>query len=325
MISDKKKIWIVICLSVAIIAVSLAIKIGDQITSSKNILGGMAVVPSVAGPDGPDSGFLADKDENPTVAAKNTAEKSKPTGIPGVTASAYLVGNVKTGEVYLSKNAARVQPVASMSKLVTAFVATDIYSGTTTIPITAQAVLAPADGSNLVAGEHFTLDEILKPLLLSSSNVAAEAISSTSSTTDRAAFMELMRSYAWEVGMPHSFFADPSGVSPDNVASAEDMFGLAKYLMYYRPDVLTLTRMATASLATTTDHGLHQIVSTHPFVSDPRFIGGKTGRTAEAGETMLTILDISDQPIAIIILGASYGARESDTRILLEKVEGMVK
>ena len=114
MISDKKKIWIVICLSVAIIAVSLAIKIGDQITSSKNILGGMAVVPSVAGPDGPDSGFLADKDENPTVAAKNTAEKSKPTGIPGVTASAYLVGNVKTGEVYLSKKTPPLPPTTTI-------------------------------------------------------------------------------------------------------------------------------------------------------------------------------------------------------------------
>jgi D-alanyl-D-alanine endopeptidase (penicillin-binding protein 7) len=133
--------------------------------------------------------------------------------------------------------------------------------------------------------------------------------------------MELMRSYAWEVGMPNSFFADPSGISPQNVASAQDLFGLAKYLVNFRPDILQRTRIMGASFATTTSHGSHVITSTHPFVGDPRFIGGKTGRTEAAGETMLTILNIDDQPIAFIILGARYGSRESDTRILLGEVQ----
>ena len=261
----------------------------------------------------PDSTFLQEH----TVDAPMPIASPKLPSIPGVTARAYLVGNIETGKVYISRNRQVIMPVASMSKLVTAFAATDMLPASSTIEIIPQALLAPPDKSNLTAGERFTLHDILYPLLLDSSNVAAEAISS--STGNRDSFLLLMRSYAWEVGMPHSYFADPSGVSPQNAASAQDIFGLAKYLFNYRPDILALTRSGTTTVATTTDHGSHEFVSTHPFNGNPRFIGGKTGRTLEAGETMMTILDIDDQPIAIIILGARYGSRESDTRILLQK------
>lgn len=238
--------------------------------------------------------------------------------IAGLTARAYLVGNIKTGKIYLEKNSSRVLPVASMSKLVTAFVATDMMSSTTVIAISTSTLVVPPDSSNLTLNERFTLQEILQPLLLSSSNIAAEAIATA---TDRVTFMEMMSSYAWEVGMPQSFFADPSGVSPNNTASARDLFGLSKYLVMYRSDILRITRTAVASISTTTEHGGHTFTSTHPFVNDPRFIGGKTGRTEEAGETMMTILNIGNEPIVFIILGSRYGARESDTRILIKEFE----
>lgn len=312
--SYHRKLIAAVYICLIILVVSVAYKAREDNTTQQNdsrITG----TPRSVVPASPDSSFFNSEDAK-SVIEKAKPQVEKPSGIPGVTAVAYLVGNVKTGKVYLEKNSSRVMPVASMSKLVTAFVATDVFPATSTIVIDEQAVLAPPDSSHLMVGERFTLQEILEPLLLNSSNVAAEAISST---TDQNKFMELMRSYAWEVGMPHSFFADPSGVSPQNVASAKDIFGLAKYLMYYRPDILALTRAASSSVATTTDHGSHQFSSTHPFINDPRFIGGKTGRTLEAGETMVTMMNIVDQPIAIIILGARYGARENDTRILLQK------
>jgi D-alanyl-D-alanine carboxypeptidase len=242
--------------------------------------------------------------------------------IPGLTAHAYLVGDIKTGTIYVERNSSKSLPVASMSKLVTAFVATDMMGPTTTIRIASSTLSAPPDTSNLQANESYSLEEILHPLLLSSSNVAAEAISL--SKGNRARFMEMMSSYAWEVGMPSSFFADPSGVSPQNAASAKDLFELAKYLVNYRPDILTITRTPEMTLATTTEHGGHLVTSTHPFVNDPRFIGGKTGRTTLAGETMMTILDINGQQIVFIILGSSFGARENDTRILIREFEKKV-
>ena len=71
-------------------------------------------------------------------------------------------------------------------------------------------------------------------------------------------------------------------------------------------------------MATTTEHGAHDFVSIHPFVNDPRFIGGKTGHTDEAADTMLTILNIGGQPIAFIVLGSND--RTKDTSLLVDQV-----
>lgn len=230
-------------------------------------------------------------------------------------AKAYLVGDVNTGKVYLSRNIAQALPVASMSKLVTAFVSTDLIKKDAVISITEEEMKLPQDGSLIMAGEKFTMNELLYPLLLNSSNIAAEALASA---TGRSSFLENMSSYSWEIGMPKTFFADASGLSPNNAASAEDLFELAKYLYKYRPDILAITRTIKTSVSTTTDHGAHNFTNIHPFVMDVDFIGGKTGHTPQAGDTMLTIINIKNKPIAIVVLGSGKGEREKDTRILID-------
>mgnify|MGYP001558295580 FL=1 len=235
-----------------------------------------------------------------------------------ITARAYLVGNVETGKIYFERNFAKQLPVASISKLVTAIIATETLASSSIIEITPSETMVPPDGSGIGAGERFTVKELLYPMLLDSSNIAAEAIAS--SRSNRMKFLELMSSYAWEVGMPQAYFADPSGIDPHNQASAKDIFALAQYLYKFRSDILAITRTLSLEVATTSEHGAHNFTNIHPFIDDARFIGGKTGRTKEAGETMLTILRINGQAIAFIIMGSENGAREGDTRILIEEL-----
>lgn len=232
------------------------------------------------------------------------------------TARAYLVGDIVSGRIYLSSNIDKVLPVASMSKLITAAAALHFLSTTSTIVINKEDEDLPPDSSNLKQGESFVVSEIIYPLLLSSSNIAAEAIART---YNRVKFLELMSSYAWEIGMPNTFFADPSGLSPQNIASSRDIFVMAQYLYNMYPDILAITRIPEEKTATTSLHNAHVYTSTHPYINDERFLGGKTGRTEEAGETMLTILMIRNRPIAFVVLGSNWGERYNDTRILEEK------
>lgn len=234
-----------------------------------------------------------------------------------VTARAYLVGDIESGKILIGKNIDLVLPVASMSKLVTAFVATDELDMNSVVTITPEMTKVPPDSSNIKAGEKYTVKELLYPMLLNSSNIAAEALASS---TDREHFMDQMKSYAWEIGMPSSFFGDPSGVSPANTASARDLFALSVYLYKFRPDILALTRNPLLLSAAVADRETHNYSSTHPFVRDSRFIGGKTGRTPQAGDTMLTILNIDNKPISFIVLGSKYDNRANDTRLLIEKI-----
>ncbi len=247
---------------------------------------------------------------------------TKPIADPNqITANAYVVSNINSGEVYMEKNSSTVFPVASMSKLITAIAATDMFKRDMVVEVKQTEYELPPDHSNLIVGEKMTLEEMLYPMLLSSSNIAAESISRSK---DRGEFLESMSSYAWEIGMPSAYFADPSGIDPHNAASARDIFALAQYLYKFRPDVLSITRINTFDLATTTDHGSHSIHNIHPFVMDENFLGGKTGRTPEAGETMLTILNIGEEPIAFVVLKSDLGQREADTRKLVRKYKSLM-
>jgi len=240
--------------------------------------------------------------------------------IDPVTASAYVVGDIMTGKIYLEKKGKEVLPFASMSKLITAIASTDKYKPDDVITITASSTEVPPDASNLQTGERFTAHELLYPMLMDSSNVAAEALASA---TDRVAFLQDMTGYAWEIGMPGSYFADPTGLSPANSGTAEGFFAMAQYLYKSRPDILAITRIKTISVATTTDHGAHIFANIHPFVDDLRFLGGKTGHTDEALDTMLTIMQIDGHPIAIIVLH-SYNRRALDTSLLIDRVTNIL-
>ncbi len=239
----------------------------------------------------------------------------------GITAKAYLIGNIQTGQIYAEYNSRLPLPIASMSKLLTAYVGVETMTPTTTITISKENTEVYPDQSNLKEGEIFTYDEILYPLLLNSSNVAAEAIAST---YGRVQFLELMSSYAWEIGLPTSYFSDPSGLSPQNRSSALGFFELAKYIFEKKRMLYDVTKIVEKDTATTTEHGSHEFKNIHPFVKDSRFIGGKTGRTPEAGDTMLTILSIHEQPIAFIVLGSAYEKRKADTDILISNYEKVI-
>ncbi|MFA6459070.1 MAG: serine hydrolase [Candidatus Paceibacterota bacterium] len=234
----------------------------------------------------------------------------------GVTARAYLIGNIASGKVFLSTNANVSLPVASMSKLVTALIVLYSLPATSTIEITQEIMDKLPAENNFTAGDKYTAKELLYPMLLTSSNIAAEALASA---TNRAKFLELMSGYAWEIGMPETYFADPSGISPQNTASANNIFALARYLYNFHPDVLAMTRVSQMLVPATAEHIERIFPSIHPFVDDPRFIGGKTGRTPQAKETMLTMLNINDQPIAFVVMGSEVGMREADTRTLISE------
>lgn len=269
------------------------------------------------GPSTPPTPAIPSTDSDPSTSPATPTIPPTPTPPASpITARSYLVGNVETGEIYYERNSSLVLPVASMSKLITAIGATDKLSLNDPVTISPEAMNVEGDTSRLVVGEIFTAGELLYPMLLKSSNVAAEALASTA---NRAKFLELMSSYAWEVGMSSTYFADPSGLSPQNISTSRDFFALARYLYKSRPDILAITKTSQYNVATTTEHNAHQFVSIHPFIGDPNFLGGKTGHTPVAKDTLLTIMNIRGTPVAIIVLSSDN--RKSDTAYLI----GLIK
>jgi D-alanyl-D-alanine carboxypeptidase len=328
--SSSRTNLIVFAACAAFVGIVAGVKVDQERQRSSDLYGSVAVknAPAQNIPETVDSSFYETATTSAS-ASESSGASSEPftpsvsiaPAVPAdtVSAAAYLVGDVSTGKIYLEKNPRMPFPIASMTKLITAITVIGTYASSTEVEITAPETQVAPDLSDLRSGERFTVGELLYPLLLDSSNVAAEALASS---TDRAAFLSSMAAYAEEIGMNESAFADPSGLSEGNIGSADDFMALATYLYHSRPDILSISRTLRLSVATTTDHGAHEFLNIHPFASDPRFLGGKTGHTNAAEDTMITILNIDGHPLAFIVLRSLDRTR--DTQLLIGKVEDIL-
>lgn len=263
-------------------------------------------------------------DGTPVVITDESSEKQAMLPpLPQVTAKSYVVADVATGHIFARKDARRPFSIASISKLLTAIVAEDVMADSDNVYISQNAVSTYGRAGGLTAGQSLPFSTLQYPLLLDSSNDAATAIAEH---TGFDSFMNKMNRKAVTIGMESTSFADPSGLSDDNISTARDLFQLSRYLYNRRPEILEIT---TKTFQTTPDpysDGLRNYTNNHPMAGQRDFRGGKNGYTGNARYTLLSIFstesDGAERDIAIIILGSENYA--DDTRRLLRWVKRVI-
>lgn len=137
-----------------------------------------------------------------------------------ISANAFLVADLKSNFVFLSKNIKDSLPIASITKLMTALVATEYINLWREITIQ-SADLVFTSYPRLKIGERWTGFDLLYPLLNESSNESAKAMARF---LGKGHFVELMNKKALSLGLENTYFADASGASPENISSPEDLF-----------------------------------------------------------------------------------------------------
>lgn len=237
-----------------------------------------------------------------------------------ISAEAYIVANLDTGEIYSERNAQTVFPIASLSKLITALVVLHSMQPEQKLTVNQAMLDAYGDAGHLVLGETFTASELLYPMLLESSNDAAEVFAQSYGADE---FIRKMNAFTAGLGMISTFFKDSSGLNAGNSSNAHDLFILSQYIYKSEKPLLELTRRLAMSVATTTEHSAHTWNTINPFPLDPHFMGGKTGRTTEAKESMISLFrydrGITSYPVAVIVLRSDFKVREIDSSMLFEK------
>ena len=220
--------------------------------------------------------------------------------------------------VFLSKSENQPPiPIASITKLMTALVATEYINLDKEIVITKEMIVQTSI-PRLKIGDRISIFQLLYPLLLESSNEAAVAIARASGENY---FINLMNQKSEALGMGQTKFVDPSGSDAKNVSSAEDLFALAKYLYNNRSFIL---KMSTGSLNKTAyGSSIFDLQNFNVFMDNPEFVGGKVGLTKKAKSTMLAVFEIDlgeeKRPIAIIALGSEDAGK--DIGIILEHIK----
>ncbi len=230
--------------------------------------------------------------------------------LPEITAKSFLVADLDTGDVYAEMNPQDKRPIASISKLVTALVVNETISYNKQIPITKAAVATLGESGNLKAGESITATNLLYPLLMESSNDAAVAFSNF---VGPRYFNQLMNQKVKGIGMKDTQFEDPAGLSDKNISTADDLFVLGRYLYERQAYLLAITRQKGKTLVSS-KFGPRELRNFNVFSSDPAFIGGKTGKTTPAKETMLSLFHeqtpASVYNVAIVVLGSENRAAD---------------
>lgn len=224
---------------------------------------------------------------------------------PQIDATAYLIADVQNGTILVEEHDGEtLLPIASITKLMTALVATEYINLDKEILIPSES-LVNTSVPRLVAGERVTTYSLLFPLLLESSNEAAEALAIL---LGKEYFVSLMNKKAWALGMDETVFTDVSGVDAGNVSTPRDLLRLITYLYNNRSFLLQISSGNPVVGA----YDKHTFGTLSNFNETPGLgglIGGKVGKTTVAKETSLVLhtVDIKGvpRPVAFVVLGAT--------------------
>ncbi|MBR7164948.1 MAG: D-alanyl-D-alanine carboxypeptidase [Clostridia bacterium] len=160
---------------------------------------------------------------------------------PEVSSTAAILYNLETDQILLEKNTdVRLSP-AAFTKLMTALLSYEYRAanGNVTVTVT-EEMLSAAGGTSmrLKAGEVLTFDQLLSGLVVQNANDAALVLASVAGGSI-ATFVEQMNERAKELGMEHTYYANPTGVDAAVMyTSLQDTLILCKAL--YRVNAFML-------------------------------------------------------------------------------------
>lgn len=215
-----------------------------------------------------------------------------------ISSESYIVGDLNTGEVILSKNAETRLPIASVSKLMTALVADELLKTDDVAKVSSKALSTYGQNGNLRVGEQIKTKDLIYPLLLQSSNDSAEVLAEF---WGRESFMKKMNQQAEILKMVNTSYEDPSGLSINNQSTASDLFKLTGYINQNKKNLLDITTQK--SYSTTKHHWF----STNQFLHKPEYLGGKSGYTNPAKQTVVSVFNLplgkdTTRPVGIVLL-----------------------
>lgn len=216
-------------------------------------------------------------------------------------------------QVLYSRNSYERRPIASTTKLMTAYVAITHASAGHVLTVQPYVASPGETVAGLVAGQRLTVRDLLKAMLLPSGGDAAHTLAvDLAGSTSR--FVGWMNAAAVRLHLRHTHYSTPVGLdTPGNYSSAGDLARLAMVLLRNQ----TVAGVVDEPSARLTDGQVvanrNDLVGRYPFV-----IGVKTGHTSAAGYCLVGAARRGDAVVVSVVLGdPSEAARDDDTLTLL--------
>ena len=224
-------------------------------------------------------------------------------GVLNLKSATALVVGLDDGQTIYAKNTQGITPIASITKLMTAMVVLDAG-----LPLEETITIARADlnfgkrsNSRLGVGTGLTRRDMLRVALMSSENRAAASLA-RAYPGGAEAFIAAMNRKAVELGMWNTRFADATGLSSENVSTAEDLVKMVKSVYEYSL-IREFTTAPAHEVETATGRNL-KFRNSNGLVKNPAWEIGlsKTGYINEAGRCLVLQARIAARPVVIVLL-----------------------
>jgi len=227
---------------------------------------------------------------------------AKPMPVPKLKSSSVLIFDPSDSSVLYSRNSSVAAPIASITKLMTALVVLDAKQPLDEpLEITTAEQDLPKGGfSRLAVGTILKRGDLMHLALMSSENRAAHALGNNY-PGGMPAMVSAMNAKAAALGMTTAHFVDPTGLSSENVASAEDL----SRLVIAASENPTIREYSTDKRYTVrVRRHLVEFHNTDNLVANPTWniIVQKTGYIAEAGRCLVMETVIEGRNVVIVLL-----------------------
>ncbi|RFU61243.1 D-alanyl-D-alanine carboxypeptidase family protein [Peribacillus glennii] len=234
---------------------------------------------------------------------------------PSITGEFGVAIDAVTGEILYNKNAMKQGYPASMTKVLSAIIlAENLKDGEV---VTASADAVSQDPSNQVfllkKGEQLSKEDALKAMMIKSSNDVTYAVAEKIAGNTQA-FAKLMNKKAKDIGAVHSNFVTPNGLHDDrHVTTPYDLALIAKEAMKV-PSVLKA--MGTKEDVIRTNKRKVRIVNNSKIHDNPLALGGKTGYTRKAQNTLVEIMEKDGKTVIAVVMKTTLAQEYNDIRIM---------
>lgn len=237
---------------------------------------------------------------------------------PRITAKAAIVYDQRNGAVIFEKSIDQKLPEASLTKLMTALVAYELYAADDIVTIKNNEYLTENNVMGLKPDESITVENLLKGLLIFSANDAALALAHFH-PQGHDGFITAMNEKAKELHLNHTSFRNSPGFDElDHYSTVFDLAILGKEVLN-EPKLAAMMQTQETMVTDVSGTISHPLHSTNQLLNKlSGLVAGKTGITPLAGECLITQVERQGHSVITVILGSED--RFQDTSILVDWV-----
>jgi len=249
------------------------------------------------------------------------AQQAQPQPVPlppKLSGSAWVLMDAKSGNLLVSENADERLPPASLTKLMTAYIATlEIDSGRIgehdSVRVSEKAWRTEGSRMFIKVGTEVSVSDLLHGIIIQSGNDASVALAEHIAGSEET-FADLMNRAAEKLSMANSRFQNATGLPhPEHYSSAHDMARLARAIIHENADHYALYAQKEF-----TWNDIKQSNRNLLLWQDPSVDGLKTGHTKEAGYCLVaSAVRDNTRLIAVLFGSKSEKARAAEIQKLL--------